>query len=390
MILKHFHAHPHYFSREISKDLKELFFSVGILGFAVSMVALFEPVYLYTRGFSVPQILLYFAALYGVYFFIVPFGGRYIAHFGVRRSIFIASFFLIGYYLSLFAVEGSVWFVIPAILCGAFQKALYWPSFHKDFVETSDTANRGREVSVISSVALSVNVIGPIFGGFMLTYTSFPVLFSIAIVLIFLSNIPLFSTKTKLPREHFGVSRAWKTLLDPKHRQATFAYLGFGEELVQWTLWPLFLFLVIQSTTGVGLFLGIGTLASALLLLATGRITDKKKEYAHSFLRLSSSVLSLSWLSRIFIFFPLPAFASNLVGGMVKDFSFVTLATLSYVRARKEHPLAYGVFLEQSLAFGKAITGALLAGIFAFMGFLGVWLIAAAFALLYGAFPRSR
>ncbi|MFA6512241.1 MAG: MFS transporter [Patescibacteria group bacterium] len=390
MIFQHLHIHPHYFSRAISKDMKELFFSVGILGFAVSTVALFEPLYLYTRGFSVSEILLYFAVLYAVYFLVVPFGGKIVAHIGIRRGILIASFMLIGYYISLFAMEASVWFALPAILFGALQKTFYWPSFHKDFIETSDAVNRGREVSVISSVLLSVSVVGPIFGGIMLTYTSFPVLFSIAIVLIFLSNIPLFSTKTTLPKEHFSIVQSWKMLIEPAHRRVMIAYIGFGEEIVQFTVWPLFLFLVVDSTTDVGLFLGAGTLASALFLLLTGKYIDRRKDYKHSFLQLASGVLSLSWLVRIFVFLPLPAFTSNLLGGVVKDFSFVQLSTLTYERARKEHPLAYGVFIEQSLALGKALIGVALAALFVFMGFFGVWLVAAAFALLYGIYPRSR
>lgn len=385
----HFH-HPHYFSRTISKDLRELFISVSMLEGAIAMVALFEPVYLFTLGFSVPEILLYFGALYALYVLLVPIGGRIVAHIGVRRGIVFASVSLIGYYLSLFAIAHAFWFVVPAILFYAVQKSLYWPAYHKDFVETSDTVNQGREISFIRSLVLAVNVAGPVIGGFVLAYASFSALFFVVIGLIIASNIPLFLTTTTLPRERFSIRRSWTMLVDSAHRRFTFAYIGFGEELVEFTIWPLFMFLILESTAGMGVYLGAGTFISSVLLLFVGKMTDRRKNQTHTFLTFGASLLSFSWLSRILIFSPIPLFIAHFAGNTVKSFSFVTLTTLSYEQARKEHPLAFGVLFEQSLAFGKAAIAFLLAGVFSFFGFFGVFLAAAAFSLLYAAFPRPR
>jgi len=75
-MFKGFHLHlPHYFSKHPSRNLKELFWSVGLMDLGLAAVTLFEPIYLYTIGYSVTKIAIFYLLIYGAYFLLVPFIG---------------------------------------------------------------------------------------------------------------------------------------------------------------------------------------------------------------------------------------------------------------------------------------------------------------------------
>lgn len=99
---------PHYFSKHPSHELKELYFSVGIMDFATSAVALFEPIYLWTRGYSFAQIAMFYGAVYLLYTILLPLGGRIAARFGFEHSILTSQFAFIAYYVALLPCRSSL------------------------------------------------------------------------------------------------------------------------------------------------------------------------------------------------------------------------------------------------------------------------------------------
>ena len=59
---------PHHMRREI----RELYVSTTILDFALAMILIFEPIYLYTIGYNLQEIILFFLLVYGIYFLYFP------------------------------------------------------------------------------------------------------------------------------------------------------------------------------------------------------------------------------------------------------------------------------------------------------------------------------
>ena len=115
------------------REVKELYLSTMIMNFAVMMIQIFEPIYLYTLGYSLHQIILFFLIVYGVYFLILPLGVNYARRFGNEKAIVFSTFIFITYYLLFYNIKFIPIFFFIAPLLYALQKSFYWPHiFSKD------------------------------------------------------------------------------------------------------------------------------------------------------------------------------------------------------------------------------------------------------------------
>src|SRR5207247_1058254 len=152
---------------KLSTQLEELYMSVAIMEFAVAAISLFEPIYLWTLGYRVPQIAFFYLIVYVAYYPLVPLGGKFVAKFGHERSILISTFFYVGYYVALISIRWHPSLFALAPILFALQKTFYWPAYHFDFIRFSAREERGREFSGLWSLSTMMAVLGPIAGGFL-------------------------------------------------------------------------------------------------------------------------------------------------------------------------------------------------------------------------------
>lgn len=382
---------PHYFSKHPSRELSGLYLSVGIMDFANSAVALFEPIYLWTRGYGLTHILLFYAAVYLLYALLIPLGGRIAARLGFEHSIFISQFFFIAYYLALFALPHFPQLIYIAPLIFAIQKSLYWPAYHADFALFSAREQRGREVSGYLTLNAFVTILGPIFGGLLVKFSGFTGLFIVVAVLFLISTIPLLRMKEVYDPAPFSYKKYWKLLWKPTHRQSAVAYLGFGEELVALVLWPIFVFVIIGGYADTGFVIAASTLITSILVLLIGKASDKPSKVG--VLQIGSWAASFVWLFRVlFRFTPLSLVAADAAGRTAKNLVVVPMLAMTYEHGVREDPLAIAVYFEQSLAIGKLLMALALIGLAQLMDFWVAAFTMSAFASLLYQFlkPPSK
>lgn len=379
--LLHHHV-PHYFARHLSFGLEELYILVGLNDLALAAVMIFEPLYLYGVGLSLSQIAFFYFGVYLLYVLLLPFGGKIASRLGYPRTIVLASFFLILYYLLLFLSAYSPWLLWLTAAAYALQKTFYWPAMQADFIRFANHKQEGKELSGILSLSTIVNVIGPFLGGLLIKLYGFPALFGLVIGLILLSNLPLFFSKNPPTHEAVGFAESWRRMFAPERRHAFLSYLGYAEELIVMVFWPLAIFFVIRNAAEMGSVVALATLATALLTLYVGKLTDQHKQRA--LIRLGSTGSSLTWLARIAAVTPLLVFVVDTFSRLFKSILYVPLVEMTYERAVKEGPLKTVIFYEQSLALGKMLAALLLIGLFQFTSNLYFAFVgAAAAALLY-------
>src|SRR6185312_7645228 len=95
---------PHYFNKDVRKEMGELYGSSAISNFALAVITLFEPIFLYNvLHFSISKVLLFMAVVYAVYIVLIPFGGKFASIYGYRHSIALSVPFQIFYWLALLA-----------------------------------------------------------------------------------------------------------------------------------------------------------------------------------------------------------------------------------------------------------------------------------------------
>ncbi|HLD20425.1 MAG TPA: MFS transporter [Patescibacteria group bacterium] len=376
---------PSYFARKARSQVLELFTATAILDFAVAMVMIFEPIYLYNLGYSLSQIMYFYLGVYVLYFFLMPLGAKYGKQHGFEHSIFIGSLFHILYYVSLAMALYASWAVVVAVLMYALQKTFYWPGYHADFALYSVPTERGREIGNMTVIVSLVFVLGPLFGGVMSTLGGFPVLFMVVALLILLSNIPLFATPEQFDPSDFSYWKAYQRLFAKETWREFFSYIGFGEELIVLTLWPVFMFLTVKNNLlSVGSIVAGTTLITSLVVLFIGKMSDQRNK--RGILKTGSVMYSCVWILRALIGGPVGIMALDTLSRIMKDVISVPLTVLIYHHAQKTSVMKSVVFFEMALVVGKIVAIILVLCAFALFGdnsWDAVFLIAAGFSLLY-------
>lgn len=348
----------HYLKHSLRREITELYTSVAIKNFAFSMIAIFEPVFLYKLYNSISIVFLYYAIVYTIYLFALPFGAKAAAKYGFEHCIFYSVPFAILYFLSLSQLPNHKELIFFAILFLTAYKVLFWPSYHTDFAHYSVSGYKGRELGTMSLIATFAAVIGPIIGGLILTKFGFEALFVIVSIISLTSAAPLFSTREKFKPHSFSYRKAFRRLIRPYlhyKRKDFIAYFGYGEELVAAIAWPIFIFLVIEKFYLMGILISVITLSILIISLYVGKLSDTlNRDGNKKLLNCSAVLLAVSWFLR--------PFAANWLGVLLVDIfskgskTGVNYPLLTYIyNGGDNHKgfLKYVSFFEMSLTIGK-------------------------------------
>ncbi len=381
----------HYIAPNPNRELREMFLAKAILTFAVSMVTIFEPIYLYRLGFSLSSVVLVYAAMYVLYLLLVPIGGQICRRHGYEHTMFLSSPFLIIYYLSYLLVPQNHWFIILTVLALAIHKILYWPGYHANFATWSRKVEEGREVSNMYAVMGAMGALAPVVGGLLILVGGFPLIFVATAALILLSNVPLLRTPEVFMPRSFSYLKAWKRLFEKKRRRQLFGFFGFGENFILAVAWPLYVAIVIPSAIVIGMVISLARLFDILFLLYVGKVTDDEQDNKDSVLRSGVIYSVLAWLVRPFLGGSLGVFLSDTFGSLSMSAVRVPLVSIMYESARQDDdPMETIVFAEMALSIAKVVAGLACAVILHF--WVGAWwvifFLAALFTLLYSFIGR--
>ncbi len=374
-----------FFATRISRQVRELFLSVMIVNFGVAMVAIFEPIYLYTIGFSINGILYFYLGVYGVYFFTLPLGAKFARKFGYEKGILLGAPFLALYYITLFLIPRSDIFIPVSIIMFVAQKTFYWPGYHADFARFGRNEQRGREISNLAIISSFMYVLGPLIGGVIINFWGFKALFSVATVLFLVSNIPLLSTPEKFKPVSFSYKDSFKRLFWKENRRNFFGFLGFGEELLAMVIWPVFIFVIIGSFVEIGSLVASATFVTATVVLFVGKMVDGKTEERRSILKVGSIFSSGAWLLRLLVRGALGVFLVDTLSRITKNVIIIPMMAMTYDRASETSVMKTIIFFEQALVVGKILSIILALAILVFYpgSFGAIFILGALMTLLY-------
>jgi len=370
-----------------SRQVRGLMSATAILDFAVSSISLFEPIYLYSLGWSLAKICAFYLSIYVAAFFLMPVGARYVGRLGYQHAILFSSPFLIVYFLALYNIPRHPAFIALAVVSFAVQKTLYWPSFHAEMAEFGRDGERGREISNLASLSAFVTILGPTFGGVMIGLYGFHVAFVIASLLIIASNIPLISIPEERARARFDYLPALKRVFAKEQRGELVAMCGFGEEFVLQAVWPIFLFVVLKGFAATGVVVSVSILLTGLTMLFIGGISDRQSR--HAVLRTGSFFTAFSWVLKPFLISPIGVLAGDFFYRTSRSLLGIPMMAVLYERVHKGPLLERLIALEMSIMFGKAVMMAV--GIVVALvwpgAFLPFFLLATFTSLLYARLP---
>jgi hypothetical protein len=313
---------------------------------------IFEPIFLYSvMGFSLQQIVLFFLAGYGLYLVLLPLGAKFASLKGYEHGMLYGSFFMVLYWALLFASQELIVWIFLAPVAMAIQKSLTWPAFHADMARFSSADQRGRENSGMYALISIIFILGPLLGGYALNEYGFAVLFVIVTVLMLLSNLPLFTTVEKFVPKEYKFSDTIQ--LYKAYPMQMLGYWGFGEEVVQLVIWPIFIYMTVPDFFELGTIISLSTLVATVVMLYVGVLTDQRSKPL--LIKSFSVFTAIFWAIRPFFPNLSGIIATNTLGTISKHSLIIPVTSMTYDRANETHIMPYVVFFEQNLIIGKLL-----------------------------------
>jgi len=345
------------FGGKFNREISELYVSMAIRRLAVSMIAIFEPVFIYKLFGSLRTVMLYYAVIYTFYLFLIPVGGKIISRYGFEHTILYSIPIIIIYNLLLFAMPQFPYLLFySAAITMAFYKSLFWPAYHTNMAHYGNSKNRGGEIAGITAVSSMAGIIGPLLGGLVIAFLGFKVLFVIVAFLFFASAFPLFTTLEQFQPAHLSYWKTFKRMLKPYAsytRKDQIAYWGSAEELSVMILWPMYIFLMIGSISKMGGIATFALLLSSLVALYIGRISNKE-DSRKKIIKISVISNAILWFIKPFVNTLRGIFAADAGARNLYNFIWVPFSSIIYEKGQARGFLKYTLFFEMNLCLAKA------------------------------------
>lgn len=323
--------HFHIVNFSLSKQLAETYISVFLRNFAIALIGIFLPIYLFKElSYSFSQVILFFIILHGFAGLISPVVAKVNAWFGCKHTILMSVPFTLLFYILLDVLKevNLIFYLIPVI--GGISESMYWIAFHVNFTKFSDPKHRGEEISIWYVMSITLGVIGPLIGALILTFLGFNILFVLVAVLLLASALPLFSTREVFSRATFSV----KYIFNMKRIRDAFAFIGYGARQIGGALlWPFFIFFVVKEYFSMGLVISIASIFTALITwLLIGKTVDSHSK--RTYINWGSFFDSIIWIFRIFPTSFLHVLGLTTLGAVAYDAVDVPLSAKMYNKAQ--------------------------------------------------------
>src|SRR3989344_9061838 len=256
------HTIGNFFSFFKSRELNELYASISIRAFSLSLIGVFVPIYFYLIGYP----------LISIFFFYIPVA-KISSRFGIKHSILFSIPSLIIFFFLLYSIEIFSWPLALLAVFSGLSTSMFWIPYHIEFAKFSDRKNRGKEIGFSAVIASLFSILGPVLGGIFLTIFGFKILFIVVSCLLFLSVIPLFFSKEVHEPVPFSLSGFFKS----QKITDILSFLGHGIENKLGTIvWPLFIFIFIlgERYTSLGIVAGLGIGTAFISMIFMSKLSD--------------------------------------------------------------------------------------------------------------------
>jgi len=381
---KHLH---HFF---LNKEINELYVAVALKTFAVSLISIFVPIYLFELGYTIPHIIFYFMLLSGAFLVVTPISTKVVSKLGVKHSMLLSMPFLIAYYTGLIYLETTLWlfYVLPFLF--SLHTSLYNFGYHLNFIEHADAKKEGREIAFLKIATNVMAFVSPFTGALIIIMFGFKWIYLIGGGLLLVAMAPLFMTRDVFEPVRFSAEDVVKFLVSKKNSWLNLSFLGYAlESRIGGILWPIFLFFLLDDLRIVGGLYSLAFLVSLIAIYFIGKRTDKVSK--RRLIKNGTLLHSVGWIGRLFVFNPLTVFLVDSFKNVAQSLLQIPWDALSYDLAKKQNYFEFVVAREIVFNFTRVVLLPLVALLFFYLGapFKLVFVIAAISSLLYAAITKA-
>jgi len=343
------HNQHHIFHYLKNRELNELYFSIAIRSFSLAMIGIFIPIFLLQIGFSLAQVLIFFA----IFAFTHSVGSfpaaKIAAKYGFKHSILFSIPFLIVALLMLYTIEIYGWPIYLIAIIFGINNSLFWIGYHTDFAKFSEKKKRGTQLGSAKIITSIFQVLGPVIGGLILVFVGFKVLFIVSSILLFVATIPLFYSKDSHSPNKFtfrGIFRGRKI-------KDSLSFIGFGFDNAMGNIvWPIFIFFVVlgEQYTLLGTITSLSLFFSLIFVYIIGKFSDVHRRFV---LRIGSIFTTAVWVGRYFVRTVAQVFVIDSLYGVSRSLTNIPFDALSYDKADKGDIIRFITYREFVINLGR-------------------------------------
>lgn len=332
------HYHKHFTLLHFMRDeYHDLIISKVFRNFAISLVAIFVPIYLLQLGFSLYHIILYEIimlttgmCLHLLYNYLFKFIGL--------KKYFVFSYIVsLLYFGVLYSAEkillitNEIIFICSIAVMIAMYGSSYWLAYHNYFVAVSHKKDAGKKFGALEGIPILTSITSPFIGAVLITAFGFQGTFVATILLLAIGAGALFFSKDIKVNPDTSI----KKIIDKKNIKRNVLFSLEGLIFIPAGLcWPILLYYLGVSIKLIGFLYLISNIINAFIIMWTGKQVDKQN---YSFVNLGSWGFSISLLIRGISRSIYLLTASQSLGGLSAPFWSVPMHALTYKKIKKHN-----------------------------------------------------
>ncbi len=335
MHLYHFY-HRHHQKRQHHKSPFWLFeLSIWLHMLARALFAVFIPIFLLKLGYTIGEVIVYYLLYHLIDLPLNIVAKSFVQKYGARLIIVLATLLMVLFLALFLSLTPNNWpLLVGLAVVAAMYDTLYWVAYIFFFIRSDSQDHAvGKSTGILHAVRKSAGLLGPALGAFLLVFVSQQVLFFVTMGVFLLSLWPLFLLKD-FPDKPQQASLTLRQFFADKEGRREFIATGLYaiHDIVESTLFPLFIFMVYGTIESVALVPVIVSVTAIVIALLMGNLRPKKRHIA---LIIGAVMIGFIWLARLVIDQGVLYYASVSAVGIFTYFILVPLDTGIFEHARR-------------------------------------------------------
>ncbi len=333
------------------RQIYRVFVSHTIRGIALSCVSVYVPIYFLTRGYSLMEVVGYYALLHIsgliVALTIIP---RLIERFGLIRVFKLNYPFEIAYFALLSLLPFLSLPIYFLAIIGGMATFFYWVPLNILLIKNTDFDKMGTDLANFFALPKLFSIVGPLIGAALVYLVGFWSTFLIAMFGLMLSYLPLVGISVSEISVVFNFQQAWEKI---KQRKFLFFLEGFDNiiEESEW-FWGIYVFLIVGSLAVPGFVGSLETIGAVLFTLFIG----KRANHSDRKIVLWSALgLMLISAARIFVESQTAAYVVSIVASFAMTAFLISYFSVIYRAVKGDDEEEFIILREIPTVIGRMI-----------------------------------
>lgn len=301
---------------------------------------------------------------------------------GTKQSFIMGQILYAIFSVLLFLSQKNPYWVLLAVLIEGVQINYFWSSYYYSLSRNSDHRRVGSNLGVINFLLNVVTMISPALGGVIIAGLGYSNLFLLGLVLIVVALIFTILMDNVKVRDKISWQEFSTWMSEPGFRRLGLTFAGQYVNNGMLLMWPLYIFILLGTSTKVGLLYSSSLLLAMIISYVVGNAIDKHK--SRKPFVVSAGVLSFFWIIRSFITGFWSIVLVNTFDRITSSFHWLFFDRVWVVRGKGREGLSYFTYRQMITSAAAIVFWSAVFFLFYFFGeaWVSLFVIAAVGVLL--------